>query len=420
MQTFTLVFLIALGAELSIQLWLNRRQMRAVSSHRDQVPAAFRDTIPLSAHQKAADYTTASLRLGNIEQWTSALLLLAWTLGGGLELLDRSLRSLELGPLGTGVGFLLGFMIISGLLELPLTAWRTFGIEQRFGFNRTTIKTFITDLLKQSLLLLLLGGPLALLILWLMAHMGAYWWLAVWVAWFGFSILMMWAWPSFIAPLFNKFQPLQDTTLKQRIEDLLERNGFTSQGIFVMDGSTRSTHGNAYFTGFGANKRIVFFDTLIGELEGDEIEAVLAHELGHFKRRHVIKQLLLMGALSLAGLALLGWLIRQDWFFAGLGVDTPSSHMALVLFLLVSPVFAVLLKPLMTWLSRRYEFEADDYAAAQANPATLIRALVKLYRENANTLTPDPLYSAFHDSHPPAPVRVAYLRGKQPAPTGTG
>jgi len=419
MHTFTLVFLLALGAELLLRLWLNRRQLRAVTGHRDEVPAAFRESIPLSAHQKAADYTAASLRLGNVEQLVGAILLLLWTLGGGLELLDRGLRTLDLGPLATGVAFLLAFLVISSLLELPLSAWRTFGIEQRFGFNRTTLKTFITDLLKQLLLLLLLGGPLILLILWLMAHMGELWWLAVWATWFGFSILMMWAWPTFIAPLFNKFKPLADQTLKQRIEALLDRNGFTSQGIFVMDGSTRSSHGNAYFTGFGANKRIVFFDTLIGELAGDAIEAVLAHELGHFKRRHILKQLLLMGALSLAGLALLGWLIRQDWFFTGLGVSTPSNYMALVLFLLVSPVFTVILQPLFTGLSRRYEFEADDYAAAQANPATLVRALVKLYKENANTLTPDPLYSAFHDSHPPAPVRVAYLRGKQPVVAST-
>lgn len=420
MHTFTLVFLLALGAELLMQLWLNRRQLQAVVGHRDEVPAAFREAIPLSAHQKAADYSTAALRLGNVEQLVGAILLLVWTLGGGLELLDQSLRALGLGPLGIGVVFLLAFMVISSLLDLPLSVWRTFGVEQRFGFNRTTIRTFITDLFKQFLLLLLLGGPLALLILWLMAHMGERWWLYVWATWFGFSILMMWAWPTFIAPLFNKFKPLEDSSLKQRIEDLLSRNGFTSQGVFVMDGSTRSSHGNAYFTGFGANKRIVFFDTLIGELDGDEIEAVLAHELGHFKCRHILKQLLLMGALSLAGLALLGWLIRQDWFFTGLGVSTPSNHMALVLFLLVSPVFTVILQPLFTWLSRRYEFEADDYAAAQANPATLVRALVKLYKENANTLTPDPLYSAFHDSHPPAPVRVAYLRDKQAAPTGAG
>jgi STE24 endopeptidase len=292
---------------------------------------------------------------------------------------------------------------------LPFSLYHTFVIEERFGFNKTTPVTFIGDLAKQGLLMLLLGVPLTWAALWLMQGSGELWWLYLWLLWAGFSLLMFWAYPAVIAPLFNKFTPLDNEQLQQRIQALLDRCGFKSKGIFVMDGSRRSGHGNAYFTGMGRNKRIVFFDTLLETLEADEIEAVLAHELGHFKRRHVQKRIVIMMLMSLGGLALLGWLIQQTWFYQGLGVTQPSNHLALLLFLMVTPVFTLFLQPLASWFSRRHEFEADDYAASQSSAGYLIRALVKLYKENANTLTPDPLYSAFYDSHPPAPVRVAHL-----------
>jgi STE24 endopeptidase len=400
---------------LGIQLWLLQRQIRHVSAHRAQVPEAFRDNVSLNAHRKAADYTLSKARLGRLELIYGAIILLGLTLGGGLQWLDTLWRGMELATLWTGVGFILSVLFITALLDLPLTLYRTFRIEQRFGFNRTTPALFVSDLLKQTLLLLLLGGPLAALVLWLMAGSGEWWWLYVWGVWSGFSLLMLWAYPAVIAPLFNKFTPLEDEGLRQRIEALLERCGFTSNGIFVMDGSRRSSHGNAYFSGIGNNKRIVFFDTLLESLNGDEIEAVLAHELGHFRRKHVRKRLLLMMALSLAGLALLGWLIEQPWFFQGLGVVQPSVHAALVLFLLVMPVFTFFIQPLLALSMRKHEFEADDFAAEHAEAADLIRALVKLYEENASTLTPDRLYSAFHDSHPPAPVRIGHLSSKMQA-----
>ena len=310
----------------------------------------------------------------------------------------------------TGVGVLVSATLVMSLLDLPFSIWQTFVIEERFGFNRTRVSTFIADLLKQGLILLLLATPLTWLILWLMASSGPLWWLYVWGVWMGFTLLMIWAYPTFIAPLFNQFKPLADEALRQRIEALLARCGFTSRGIFVMGGSRRSGHGNAYFTGLGRNKRIVFFDTLLESLEPDEVEAVLAHELGHFKRRHVQKRLVSMALMSLAGLALLGWLVGEPAFYQGLGVSEPSLYAGLMLFLLISPVFGIFLTPLMSWMSRKHEYEADAFAAQQAGAADLIRALVKLYRENASTLTPDPLYSAFHDSHPPAPLRVAQLR----------
>lgn len=307
---------------------------------------------------------------------------------------------------------LISAFMIMALLELPFSLYQTFVIEERFGFNKTTLTTFIGDMAKQTLLMLILGVPLAWAALWLMQESGQLWWLYLWLLWTGFSLLMLWAYPAVIAPLFNKFTLLDDENLQQRIQSLLDRCGFKSQGIYVMDGSRRSGHGNAYFTGMGQNKRIVFFDTLLKTLEADEIEAVLAHELGHFKRKHVQKRIMTMMLMSLAGLALLGWLIEQSWFYQGLGVQQPSNHLALLLFLMVSPVFTIFLQPLFSWFSRRHEFEADDYAATQASATDLIRALVKMYKENASTLTPDPLYSAFYDSHPPAPVRVAHLSTK--------
>jgi STE24 endopeptidase len=412
MNTFSWIFLVALGAYLAVKLWLAQRQILHVSANRVRVPDAFADRIPLADHQKAADYTLANVGLGRLELLYSVVLLLGWTLGGGLQWLDNAWKLPDWTAIPTGVAVLLSAFLIISILELPFSLYHTFGIEQRFGFNRTTLRTLIGDMLKQTLLMLLLGVPLAWAALWLMQESGRLWWLYLWLLWTGFSLLMLWAYPAFIAPLFNKFTPLDDQSLQQRIQALLDRCGFRSQGIFVMDGSRRSGHGNAYFTGLGKNKRIVFFDTLLNTLEGAEIEAVLAHELGHFKRRHVFKRMLTMMLASLAGLALLGWLSGQSWFYQGLGVQQASNHAALLLFLMVAPVFSVFLQPLGSWFSRKHEFEADDYAAEQASAADLVRALVKMYRENASTLTPDPLYSAFHDSHPPAPVRVAHLSAK--------
>lgn len=412
MTLFTLIFLLALGAGIVLQLWLASRQIAHVAAHRAHVPPAFHAHIPPEAHRKAADYTLAKARFGRIELVVGTLWLLVWTLGGGLNLFDQGWRALDLGPLLTGVGFMVSAFALMALLDLPFAVYRTFVIEQRFGFNRTTPRLFVADLVKQTLLMLALGAPLAALVLWLMGAAGQLWWLYVWLVWMGFSLIMLWAYPAFIAPLFNKFKELQDADLAARIQHLLQRCGFTSDGIFVMDGSRRSGHGNAYFTGLGAHKRIVFFDTLMATLQPGEIEAVLAHELGHFKRKHVQKRLLVMAAVSLAGLALLGWLVAQPWFYAGLGITQPSWHTALILFLLVIPVFTYFLHPLAAYFSRRDEFEADDFAAQQTDARALIDALVKLYKENANTLTPDPLYSAFHDSHPPAVARVAHLRSK--------
>ncbi|WP_297527532.1 M48 family metallopeptidase [Thiohalobacter sp.] len=409
-ELVTQVFLAALAAATTLQLWLSARQIRHIRTHRDAVPEAFADRITLAAHQRAADYSIARTRLGQIESLYEAALLLLWTLGGGLQWLIGFWQDFGLSDTATGVGVLVSATLIISLLDLPFSIWQTFVIEECFGFNRTRVSTFIADLLKQGLILLLLATPLTWLILWLMASSGSLWWLYVWGVWMGFTLLMIWAYPTFIAPLFNQFKPLADEALRQRIEALLARCGFTSRGIFVMDGSRRSGHGNAYFTGLGRNKRIVFFDTLLDSLEPDEVEAVLAHELGHFKRRHVQKRLVSMALMSLAGLALLGWLIEEPAFYQGLGVSEPSLYAGLMLFLLISPVFGVFLTPVMSWLSRKHEYEADAFAAQQAGATDLIRALVKLYRENASTLTPDPLYSAFHDSHPPAPLRVAHLR----------
>ena len=412
MNTFTLVFLVALATGTLLKWWLARRQLNCVSGHRDRVPEAFSESITLATHQRAADYTNTRTRMGMLETGVAALLLLVWTLGGGVDWLNGAWAASGLSPLLAGTGLLLSAFLIMGVLEMPFDVYRTFVIEERFGFNRTTPRLFIADAVKQTVLLIALGAPIILLVLWLMAHAGALWWLTVWIVWMAFSLLLAWAYPALIAPWFNKFVPLDEGALKTRIEALLERNGFTSQGIFVVDGSKRSGHGNAYFTGLGSNKRIVFFDTLLRQLDGEEIEAVLAHEVGHFKRKHITKRIALMALVSLAGLGLLGWLIATPWFYAGLGVTQPSLAAALLLFLLVVPVFTVFVQPLLSALSRKHEFEADEFAARQADAGKLVEALVKLYRENANTLTPDPLYSAFHDSHPPAPVRIANLRAK--------
>jgi len=406
---WTYLFLVAVFGSLVIHWLLGQRHIRYIAAHRGQVPDAFADRIPLDDHQKAADYTRAKVRLRLVEYVVSVVLLLIWTFGGGLDLLDSTWRSTGLGPLWLGVGFMLSAFAIMALLDLPLDAYRTFVLEQRFGFNKMTPGTFIGDIIKNTIVFLIIGTPLLAVVLWIMQNTGSWWWLYVWLTWMGFSLVMMWAYPAFIAPLFNKFRPLEDEALRDRIVRLLDRNGFESNGIFVMDGSARSTHGNAYFTGLGSNKRIVFFDTLLDELSHEEIEAVRAHELGHFKCRHIAKRMTLLGIISLAGLALLGWVIDAGWFYSGLGINTPSTHMALTLFMMIAPVFMFYLQPVFSHISRQHEFEADNFAAGQAHTKNLVQALVKLYKGNANTLTPDPLYSAFHDSHPPAPIRIAHL-----------
>ncbi|MCG6898466.1 MAG: M48 family metallopeptidase [Gammaproteobacteria bacterium] len=409
MNTFTYFFLLALAGSLGVRFWLAARQLSHVRKHRDTVPASFAGRIPLKDHHKAADYTLTNTRIGMIALLYDSLLLLGWTLGGGLEWLDNSWRGAALHPVVTGTAVMFSALVIMTLLDLPFSLYHTFVVEERFGFNRSTPTVFFTDLLKNALLLVVIGGPLIALALWIMEASGGLWWLYLWAVWMVFTLVMYWAYPAVIAPLFNKFSPLDNDALKQRIQALLDKCGFRSKGIFVMDGSKRSGHGNAYFTGFGNNKRIVFFDTLLESLNPTEIEAVLAHELGHFKLRHIQKRLLMTFALSLVALALLGWLAAQDWFYQGLGISQPSPWMALLLFMLAMPVFTFFLQPLMSLLSRKHEFEADAYAVRQANGADLIKALVKMYRENASTLTPDPLYSAFHDSHPPAPVRISHI-----------
>ena len=409
MNTLTYLLIIALISGVFLQWRLSVRHIRHIKANRETVPDNFADKIPLDAHHKAADYNCAKTRIRLVELIVSSILLLIWTLGGALDFLDSIIRPYQLSGLWTGTIFILALMLISSLLDLPLSLYRTFRLEQRFGFNKMTPRLYINDLLKNALLMLIIGIPMIMLVLWFMDNSGAWWWLYVWLTWLGFNLVMVWAYPALIAPLFNKFRPLDNADLATRIAALLDRNGFTSSGIFVMDGSTRSTHGNAYFTGMGANKRIVFFDTLIDELSYDEIEAVLAHELGHFKCGHVKKRLAIMGITFLTGFAILGVLLELPWFYAGLGVSEPSAYMALTLFVLVAPAFTLFLQPLFSAISRKHEFEADDFATVQVQPGSLINALVKLYKENANTLTPDPLYSAFHDSHPPAPIRIAHL-----------
>lgn len=410
MPLFTQLFLTLLALGTLLQLWLLLRHLGHVQRHRGQVPREFSESVTLEEHQKAADYTRAKGRLAIIETLLGVALLLFWTLGGGLDLLDQSWRGFAWGEIVTGILFIFSFFLINSLLEMPFDLYRTFRLETSFGFNRTTPLQYVKDRLLGLMLSVLLGGPLLWIILQLMQGAGSDWWLAAWVVWMGFTLTLSWAYPKFIAPLFNRFTPLDEGEMRSRIHSLLQRCGFTSDGIFVMDGSKRSSHGNAYFTGFGKSKRIVFFDTLLNALSVDEMEAVLAHELGHFHYRHILKQMLLMGLLSLLGLALLGWLSQQPWFYHGLGIGQPSNAAALLLFMLVLPVFTVFFTPLGSYLSRRYEFQADDFAVNQTKGEFLVRALVKLYQDNASTLTPDPLYSLFHDSHPPAPVRIANIQ----------
>ena len=410
---FTIAFAAAIVAGLLVKFWLATRQIRHVAQHRGTVPPAFAHTITLAAHQKAADYTIAKARFGLVEMAWSAALLLGWTLLGGLDLLNKLLLGWIGGGMVQQLVLLAVFAAIGGLLELPFTLWQTFRLEERFGFNKMTWKLWLADTLKSTLLGAVIGLPIAALILWLMGAAGRFWWLWAWGAWMGFNLLLMLIYPTFIAPLFNKFQPLDDPTLKERVTALMKRCGFAAKGLFVMDGSTRSAHANAYFTGFGASKRVVFYDTLLRQLNAGEVEAVLAHELGHFKHRHIVKRLVAMFALSLAGFALLGWVSTQVWFYAGLGVQpnmaAPNSALALLLFMLAVPVFGFFVAPLPAQLSRKHEFEADAYAVAQTSGADLSAALLKLYQDNASTLTPDPVFVKFYYSHPPASERLARM-----------
>ena len=406
---FTLLFLAAFALTLAVRLWLTLRQIRFVAAHRATVPANFAERIPLAAHQKAADYTVDRNKLAISTTLVDAALLLALTLGGGLAWL-HDFWSAHLAGLPYGLALIFSVMAISALIDLPFSLYRQFVIEARYGFNRMTLGLFFADLAKQTLLGVAIGTPVILAVLWLMSAMGTYWWFHVWLFWSAFNLVALFVYPTWIAPLFNKFSPLEEGEMKTRIEALLARCGFRSSGLFVMDGSKRSSHGNAYFTGFGNNKRIVFFDTLLSRLAAPEIEAVLAHELGHFRRHHVVQRIALMFATSLGFLWLLGQLIDAVWFYNGLGVPAQSTALALILFSLVIPVFTFPLKPLSSYLSRRNEFEADAYAAEHAAADDLVRALVKLYEDNASTLTPDPLHSLFYDSHPPAAQRIARLQ----------
>jgi STE24 endopeptidase len=406
---FSFLFLAAFGLTLAGRLWLTLRQIRHVAAHRAAVPADFAERIPLAAHQKAADYTVDRNKLAILTTLIDAVLLLALTLGGGLAWL-HDFWSARLAGLPYGLALIFSVLAISALIDLPFALYRQFVIEARYGFNRMTLGLFFGDLLKHTLIGIVIGAPVILAVLWLMGAMGSAWWFWVWLFWCAFNLLILFIYPTWIAPLFNKFAPLEDGEMKSRIEALLVRCGFTSSGLFVMDGSKRSSHGNAYFTGFGNNKRIVFFDTLLSRLAAPEIEAVLAHELGHFRRRHVVKRIVFMFAAALGLLWLLGQLIDAPWFYNGLGVPAKSTALALILFFLVIPVFTFPLSPLTSQLSRRHEFEADAYAAEHTAAADLSRALVKLYEDNAATLTPDPLHSLFYDSHPPAALRIARLQ----------
>ena len=409
----TFLFAAVLIANLLTKLWLSTRQVQHVAAHRAQVPDAFAQTISLQAHQKAADYTLAKSRVSLIDLGLDALTLLGWTLLGGLDLLNQITQDL-LGPgMTQQVVLVVSFALIGGLIGLPLSLYQTFGIEQRFGFNNTTLALWVSDLFKGLLVGLLLGLPILWLVLWLMEAGGNLWWLYAWCALVVYQLFVMWIAPNVIMPLFNKFTPLDDASLKERVSALMDRAGFTAKGFFVMDGSRRSAHSNAFFTGFGSAKRVVFFDTLLKQLNGDEMEAVLAHELGHFKHRHILKMMLTSFAVSLAGLALLGWLSQQVWFYTGLGVipnlSGGNSALALLLFMLVLPLFTFFVSPLSARRSRRFEFEADAYAVTHAQAPALSSALLKLYQDNASTLTPDPWYVAFYYSHPPASQRLARI-----------
>lgn len=412
MNTFTVIFLIALVLSYGIQFWLSSRQKSYVLQHREQVPQAFKDRVALTAHQKAADYTIEKSKLGDIDSVSGMIFLLALTLGGGISLVFDFWSTFDFSPLLSSLISVASIFLLMTVIEIPFSLYQTFVIEEKFGFNKNTIPQFVKDQLISVGLTLAIGMPILALILWVMDSIGSLWWLYAWAIIMSFSLLMSWLFPTVIAPLFNKFTPMQDGSLKDRIQNLLQRCGFNSQGIFIMDGSRRSGHGNAYFTGLGNNKRIVFFDTLVNSLDEEELEAVLAHELGHFKRKHVLKMLAASSVMTLISFAVLGWLITQDWFFDGLGVSTHSNAAALLVFMLVSPVFTTFMQPISAYFQRKFEFEADDFATEHAQGHKMVSGLVKLYEENASTLTPDPLYSAFHYSHPPAAIRIAHIEEK--------
>ena len=413
----TLLFATALVLSLAVKFWLASRQMRHVALHRNQVPAAFAGDVSLAAHQRAADYTLAKGRFGLLATAFGSTVLLGWTLLGGLDALNTVVRDAvqpQFGNLAYQLCLLAAFALIGGLLDLPFELYSTFRIEARFGFNRTTWRLYLADMAKGLAVGAVIGLPLAAAVLWIMGATGPWWWLWAWGMWAAFNLLIMVLYPTVIAPLFNKFEPLTDEPLKARVQTLMQRCGFAAKGLFVMDGSKRSAHGNAYFTGLGASKRVVFFDTLLSKLSPGEVEAVLAHELGHFKHRHVTQRLVMMLAISLAGLALLGWLAGQTGFYLGLGVRpniaAPNDALALLLFMTALPVFGYFVSPLMAQLSRKHEFQADAYARAQSSGTDLASALLKLHQDNAATLTPDPLYVRFYYSHPPTSERLAALQ----------
>jgi len=408
---FSALFVAALLSNAVVKLWLAYRQLDHVATNRDEVPEAFREQINIAAHHKAADYTSALVRFGGLTILFDTFLLLIFTVGGGIQWLSDASSSLTDSLLLQGVAVIVLVLVLQSILEMPFDLYRTFNIEARFGFNKMTLKLYLLDAVKGTLLGAVLGLPLLFAVLWMMSAMGdLWWWLYVWGVWVTFNLLLLFIYPTYIAPMFNKFEPLQDEAQKLRIESLLARCGFESSGLFVMDGSKRSSHGNAYFTGFGKTKRIVFFDTLLQRLTPSEIDAVLAHELGHFKHRHVIKRIAFTFAVSLGFLWVLAQLLHAEWFYLGMGVTTQSTAIALLLFFMALPVFTFLLHPLTSAYSRKHEFEADAYAAQQTDANELVNALVKLYQDNAKTLTPDPLYATFYESHPPAPIRIAHLQ----------
>ncbi len=411
MNLFSIAFLLAVVVATLTRLWLTYRHLQHIQAHRAVVPPAFANDIALEAHQKAADYNGAKARSAMTHTVVDSCVLLVLTFGGLLQLLDGWARTWFASEILHGTALIALFVVVTTVIDLPFSWYRTFKIEGRFGFNRMTLSMWLADLAKTAAIGAAFGLPLVLAVLWLMSKMGEMWWLYVWLVWVAFSLFMMAIYPAYIAPLFNKFAPMPEGSLKMRIENLLAKCGFRSSGLFVMDGSKRSSHGNAYFTGFGKTKRIVFFDTLISRLTEGEIEAVLAHELGHFKLHHVIRRMLWTFGVSLVFVGILGYLKDNAWFYEGLGAAYPATNaMALLLFVLVVPVFTFLLQPLVAMYSRKHEFEADAYAARYSSPLELIRALVKLYKDNAATLTPDPLHSAFYDSHPPASARIARLQ----------
>jgi STE24 endopeptidase len=414
--TWTLLFSAALVLGLLLKLYLSSRQIRHVARHRDTVPPAFAATISLASHQKAADYTLTKARFGLLELAFGSAVLLGWTLLGGLDSLNQALANSALaqwGPLATQMALVAGFGLISGALDLPFTLYSTFRIEERFGFNKMSLQLWLADLFKSTLVGMVIGLPIVALILWLMNSAGPLWWLWAWAAWMGFNLLVLVLYPTVIAPIFNKFKPLEDDSLKARVTALMQRCGFAAKGLYVMDGSKRSAHANAYFTGFGAAKRVVFYDTLLKQLSPAEVDAVLAHELGHFKHKHIIQRIVMLFAMSLAGFALIGYLSQQIWFYTGLGVrpnlGAPNDALALLLFMLAIPLFSFFISPLMAQLSRQHEFQADAYAAMQTDGRDLASALLKLYQDNASTLTPDPVFVKFYYSHPPASERLARM-----------